>query len=173
MLIDNINEELKERLHSNTLEILQKTKEPRYAYVAVQVPKRKLGANKEMSIVGGLAIVNVEDQPSQVYILNDLTQNRNGIILCYGNFPTVNNSDSKKQEKYRHYSDPQGVNPWDSLKTYCDNYIFGTVRQALEVKGYKKQLEEAQKKIEEMSKKGAKNERPDKETNRKDAGSES
>lgn len=158
MLIDFVKEPVKGRLHEKTLRLLDTTREPKNAFVVFQIPKiRTYQSNSEYKdeITFGLCIMNVEDQPGQIYNLNDLVMNRGGKLCCYGNFPTHNHQDSYRVQKYKLYNEPNGANPWDKLAQVCDNLIGQEAEISEEMGIYKQELEKLQK--ENAALKGGKN----------------
>lgn len=157
-LIDKTPDEIKPRLGPNTIKLLETTKEPRHAYVCLEIPKvyREAGGPR---VSTGLAFLNVEDQPGQIYNLNDLMTARQAQVCCFGNFPSHDDKQSARVAKYKLYNEPNGVNPWDNLAETCAMHQGRTIGMAKEIaeqtSKYKEELAKANAELEKL-KKGAK-----------------
>jgi hypothetical protein len=124
-LIDKVSETVRKGLKESTIQLLETTKEPRHAYICCEKTKirRMMGMEHVKEVTTGLAFLNVEDQADQEYNLHDLVVNRGARVICYGNFPSANSPDNIRQDKYRVYSEPNALNPWDKMKSICDTYL--------------------------------------------------
>ena len=99
MLIDLVSAEVKGRLGKRAILILETTKVPVYAFVAYEIPKLLHNSGlADSELTTGVVIVNVEDQPSQEYNLNDLL-NRGGKYICHANFPTHDHPNADRVKK--------------------------------------------------------------------------
>ena len=157
-LIDAVHEEVKPRLAENTIKLLSSTRLPLHAYVVYQIPKIRHYGNGEREITTGICIVNVEDQPNQICILDDLS-NRNGVYCCHGNFPRHDDKDPKRAAKHRLYNDPDGSNPWDNVNAYCQKLI-NQSREVFEIESkLKSELDSLKKELEKEKKKAKKEEK--------------
>lgn len=162
-LIDVTTEEAQLRLGERTLELLKTTKLPKHAFVVYEIPKiRYSGKGADQEITTGFVVVNVEDQPSQEYNLNDLI-NRNGKYCCHANFPTHNDKDPLRVKKYNLYNDPNSGNPWDRLEVHCQAQLGHAQEISLVERKFKGELEAAKQEMESLKaelaktkKKGAK-----------------
>jgi len=140
-LLERISDTTKEKLGERTLALAKNTKEPRHAYIALQIPKvlaNKVGKNQ---VTTGIATLNVEDQPGQHHILNDMLLTRDAVIICYGNFPKHNDANANRASKYKHHSNPNEVNPWDNLSEICEKHLGNVAVQVEEQKRFKAEIE--------------------------------
>lgn len=156
-LSERVTLDIFERLYPRTQELLKNTKEPKHAYVCLEVPKRRVSHGSNPVMTTGICLINVEDQPGQKYILDDLINNRNSRIVCYGNFPAHNDDNPGRARMYQHHNEPSGINPWESLAQYCKSQLGQIESIASEVRKYKEELEAAKKELAEA--RGETNER--------------
>lgn len=116
---------------------LETTRIPRHAFILMSVPKlkssKKDGRFRQV-VTMGIFLVNVENMPSQKYIVNDALFNLNGQLLGYANFPTHDDKDAQRAQKWRSYGEPNSANPWDDMASYCQAHIDKSLSQTLEVK---------------------------------------
>lgn len=158
-LIDAVLDEIKPRLSENTIQILKTTRVPQYAYVVFQIPKIRHYGDGLREVTTGICVVNVEDQPNQICILDDL-QNRNGVYCAHGNFPKHDDRDPRRAQKHRLYNDPEGSNPWDLVDAYCQKLINNN-KEVFEIESkLKSELESLKKELEKEKKKAKKEEKP-------------
>jgi hypothetical protein len=124
-LIHVVPESVRSGLKESTIKLLETTNEPRHAYICFEKVKvkRMIGKEHVKQVTTGLAFLNVEDQPDQENNLNDLVLHRMAKVICYGNFPSANSPDNLRQDKYKVYSEPNALNPWDKMKSICDTYL--------------------------------------------------
>lgn len=127
-LIDIIDPVILARVHPSIIPSLEGTVIPRHAFAVVGIPKRRRRRDpatrkQTIDLILAPATINLEDQPAQKYTVNDYVFNKNGKVLCYGNFPTHNDADKKRHDKYKLYSEPNGMNPWDDMASYLDTFL--------------------------------------------------
>lgn len=149
-LINCINTHILSRLKPRTVDLLKTTSQPAHAYIVLEVPKRRVVGKGAPVMTTGICIINVEDQPAQKYNLDDLTKNRLGRIIGYGNFPQHNDANPQRSRKYQLYNEGEGVNPWDGIKQYCDHDIGQDEKIAHEFKRYEVELAAAKARIAEL-----------------------
>jgi hypothetical protein len=158
-LLDQTPEVIQSRLAPRTIELLRTTREPRHAYICLEIPK-VLRSDGPPEITTGLAFLNVEDQPAQLYNLVDLTRSRNAKLCCYGNFPTHNHPQPDRVSKWKLYNEPNGVNPWDNMAEACDQLMNRTTETAREIEAqtskYKEELAKAQAELDKLKKESKK-----------------
>ena len=140
-LIDKIPHDVIGSLSPRTLEIAKSTRVPRYAFVAVQIPKVRHVRNQQPEVTTGVSILTVEDQPGQRGIIADMILKRRAKIIAYGNFPTHNDSQPDRAAKYKHHAQPGALNPWDAMAQLCEQHMGHVVEIAEENKRYKEELE--------------------------------
>ena len=102
------------KLNPYTVALLQKSRVPIGAYIAIEVPKRRAikdSSGKFRTEYGttGIMVMNLEDQPDQRNHLRQLisSEGRNLKVICYGNFPTVDDSQVWRRKKYLSFSNLQ------------------------------------------------------------------
>lgn len=157
-LFERIPEDIKARLSERTLALAKGTREPRHAYVALQVPKVRHIKDSAPEVTTGIATLNVEDQPGQRHIIQNMLLKQNAVVLAFGNFPTHNDVQPERAAKYGHHNVPNQQNPWDSLASLCGEAM-GQVKiiaenerrfkMELEAK-YKEQLDAKEKELEQL-----------------------
>lgn len=154
-LIDFVQDSVLKRLEPRTIELLKTTKTPRHAFVTYQVNKLRFEGQGESVFTTSICTINVEDQPDQRYILNDLL-NRGGKYCCHGNFPTHNDVSQVRAEKWKAYKDPEGTNPWDMVAEHCYRQV-GQSEEIYKVESkYKAEIERLQGQIEAKNSKNSK-----------------
>jgi hypothetical protein len=114
------------------------------------VKRKHLDINNPI-ITTSIMVINMEDQPEQEYILNDIFK-RGGKFCCYGNFPTFDDPIPERREKWKHYAEPGGANPWDSMALICQQLEGHALEVSSEVRKYREGLEEAEKRDAEKDK---------------------
>lgn len=154
-LIELVPSEVRPRLGKRTIKILETTKTPIYAFVAYEIPKLLHDSGlSESEVTTGLVVVNVEDQPSQEYNLNDLI-NRGGKYICHANFPRHDHEVADRVKKWKLYDDPNQGNPWDNLHRHCLNQLGQSVEIHNEVRKYKQEVESLKRELEKSNKETA------------------
>jgi hypothetical protein len=148
--IDITTDEALLRLQPHTIELLKETKIPKHAFVVFEIPKLKYDGGVSV-LTSGIVVVNVEDQPGQIYTLDDLV-NRNGKYCCHYNFPTHDHPDPLRAKKWLLYSDGGGSNPWDELTGYCSRQLGYAVEISTETRKYKEEIESLRAQLAKESK---------------------
>lgn len=157
-MLELVKDEAKTKLKDYTLKLLANTRIPVGAFVAIEIPKRHTskaegGAFEVTFGKTGICVLNVEDQPDQQNHIYHLTENRGCRIICYGNFPTLNNSSRQRQKKYQQYTDPAtDANPWDDMATRLDRHILDAPLPSEERSGYKEAIDRKNEEIEQLKK---------------------
>lgn len=137
-LIDCVNPDVLARLHPTVIPYLEETNEPLYAYCVIAVPKRvhtRVGQDRKAFWTSYPCIVNLEDQPAQKSGINDRVYNRNGKVVCFGNFPTYDDPNKKRREKYSNYNEPGRLNPWDEMKEFLNRFLETEMNMNTEIAG--------------------------------------
>jgi hypothetical protein len=147
-LIDITPPEALGRLKERTIKLLKETKIYKHAFVVYEIPKLLYNGG-ETTETTGIVAINVEDQPAQEYNLNDLL-NRGGKYCCHYNFPTHDNSNPSRVDKYKLYHDPSAGNPWDRLTVHCLRQIGHANEISSESRKYKEALIEIEKLKQEV-----------------------
>lgn len=133
-----IIEEMLDELREETKLKVGSMKEPNYAYVLFEVPKTiytmdsKNGKIFEQRAGFGIGHINLENQPGQMWkVRHELEINKNKLI-AFGNFPTKDDPDARRRQKYHAHRDETGVTPWDIINDYLVSFVKGkrnTVKQ--------------------------------------------
>lgn len=102
-------------LKPETLEYLTNWKKPNGAYILFEKRQFHLGRDMQYTAGTGLMTLSVEARPEQESKLGYYVFGKGFRIIDFGNFPSLNDKDPRRQRRAQMYSGHNGANPWDSL----------------------------------------------------------
>lgn len=152
-LSDLVDPAIMAKQHERTVHQLKTTPIPRHAFAVYSIPKyisKKVNGVWKSTISTGIVPMNLEDLPNQKFLIDDAMFNFNARMLCYGNFPTHDNKDAKRVQKWKQYNEPNQSNPWDIMAGHCQKLIDDSLSASAEIaKAREEGLEEVKKLREE------------------------
>lgn len=107
---------------AETLQYLKGWKKPQSAYILLEKKVWHLQENGAKVLGTGLMTMDAESRPEITHHIERYLAN--GFrILDYGNFPKFNDNNPKRAKKALHYSQGNGINPWDILERFIQQKI--------------------------------------------------
>lgn len=110
------------QLHEETLRDLTGWTPPSHAYVMFEKKEWVMGQDQKRRRTWSIGLINVENRPEQIGKLQYYVVQKGYRLIDWGNFPKLNDADTKRARKARLYSGPNGENPWDALEASCRSY---------------------------------------------------
>lgn len=150
-----VNPDIAATLAPVTKELLEKTREPRHAYIVLEKTKHqsiKKDGHWIRQWTHGLMFINVENQPEQAFNLRDAIK-RGAKIIARGNFPSATDRAGHRRELYKHHTSANGVNAFDTLAGEVDLLLGKEISTSKTISALERQLLEERAKNMELSKK--------------------
>lgn len=142
-------------LDQYTIELCEKTAEPKNAYVVFEMKKyvaKEIEGKWTRTWRTGLAWLNLQDQPNQAWAVTEYILGRGMKIIGYGNIPSINSSSPRLRAIYKAHSEGgAGDNAYDKIRAHCDTFIDQRSETNKEILGYKAELEKLRKQVSEIS----------------------
>lgn len=153
-------EEMIDELRDETKKKIATMKEPRYAYVMVEVPKNIYrmdnvdGKQFKQHPGFGVGIINLEHQPGQMWKIKRELEHNGNKLIAFGNFPTATDTNPTRQRLYNAHRGENGQTPWDDIRDYLEAHVRGKKHNVRQLK-LAEEVERQRKEIEQL--RGAKN----------------
>jgi hypothetical protein len=93
---------------------------PGRAYVLMEVRKYNLATRE---FYRGLGIIDVEGRPEKKHTVQYFIDEKQGRVLHYGNFPTLDHPSQARAARVMHYGGPNKINYWAELAKFCDGLM--------------------------------------------------
>lgn len=137
--------------HPDTIANLTGWKEPKGAYVLLEVPQYNIKKDGVIERGMGLTTVNAESRAQMQHHV-DIYIAKGGRVLHYGNFPRMNDASPKRAEKAYQYSEGKGVNPWDALEAHVKMRMTGDVQAIKQIASLEDEVNALKAKLAEKEK---------------------
>lgn len=131
--------------------LLKGWRRPAHAYVLMETRERQIQPDGSLVAGVGLFTFNVEHRPDQAHKI-EMYESKGYKVIDYGNFPAYNDANPSRAKLAKMHTGPDGINPWDELAKICNRKLKSEEVQAAKVRGIQAKLDEANKKLEALSK---------------------
>lgn len=148
-----------ETLHPYTKKLLETSKAPNDAFVALEVLKRSSymedGAMKTtLGTRTSLCVLGLENRPDQWSRIEQMMSRKGCKIICYGNFPKRNDNDPTRARRYTQFTNPvdERENTYDQMRDRIERAMFNTPIGQTERSAFNEEIARKEKEIEDLKK---------------------